>query len=286
MTDSAILRSGLTVLSPAKLNLFLHITGRRPDGYHTLQTAFQLLDWGDSMQFTPNNTGTIELAIADLGIATEENLITRAARMLRPATGSTALGVGITVDKKIPAGGGLGGGSSNAATTLLVLNQMWGLNHSTEELQLMGAKLGADVPVFVAGASAWAEGIGEILSPLDLPQYWFLIIQPDCHVSTAKIFSCEQLTRDTSPITLAAFFRGDSRNDCQEIVRNLYPEVDNTLKWLNKFGEAKLTGTGACVFASFETKVEVDAVMRQLPKSWVGFVARGINKSPVLSSLV
>ena len=286
MTDSSILRSGLTVLSPAKLNLFLHITGRRPDGYHTLQTAFQLLDWGDSMQFTPNNTGEIELSMPDLGITTEENLIIRAARMLQPATGSTALGVDITVDKQIPAGGGLGGGSSNAATTLLVLNQMWDLNHSTEELQLMGAKLGADVPVFVAGSSAWAEGIGEILTPLGLPQYWYLIIQPGCHVSTAKIFSCEQLTRDTSPITLAAFFRGDSRNDCQEIVRNLYPEVDNTLKWLNKFGEAKLTGTGACVFASFETKVEVDAVMRQLPKSWVGFVARGINKSPVLSSLV
>jgi 4-diphosphocytidyl-2-C-methyl-D-erythritol kinase len=286
MPESSILSSGLTVLSPAKLNLFLHITGRRADGYHTLQTAFQLLDWGDTMQFTPNNSGEIRLAIRDLGIANEENLIVRAARMLQLAAGSNPPGVDIIVDKQIPAGGGLGGGSSNAATTLLVLNQLWGLNRDSDYLQLMGAKLGADVPVFVAGSSAWAEGIGEILTPLELPQYWYLIIQPDCHVSTAKIFSCGQLTRDTSPIKLAAFFRGDSRNDCQEIVRSLYPEVDNTLKWLNKFGEAKLTGTGACVFASFETRVEVDAVMRQLPENWVGFVARGINKSPVLSSLV
>ena len=276
----------LTVLSPAKLNLFLHITGRRDDGYHTLQTAFALLDWGDTLQFTANNSGCIKLSICDLGIDHDENLIVRAARMLQTRCGAEHCGADIVVDKQIPAGGGLGGGSSNAATALRVLNYLWGLNLGTKELLSMGAELGADVPVFVAGMSAWAEGIGEILTPLNLPEYWYLIIQPGCHVSTAKIFSDEQLTRSTSPITLAAFFRGDSRNDCQDIVRSLYPEVDNTLNWLSKFGEAKLTGTGACVFASFETKAEADAVKRQLPDNWTGFVARGINKSPVLSSLV
>ena len=275
-----------TCLSPAKLNLFLHITGRRNDGYHSLQTAFQLLDWGDTMHFTRNSSGEVSLSMCDLGIPEEENLIIRAACMLQGLSPGKSPGVHIEVDKRIPAGGGLGGGSSNAATTLLVLNQLWGLQISAEQLQTMGLALGADVPVFVAGHSAWAEGIGEILTPLELPEFWYLIIQPGCHVSTAKIFSCEQLTRDTSPITLAAFFRGDSRNDCQPIVRNLYPEVDNVLKWLDKFGEAKLTGTGACVFASFETKEEADAAKRQLPENWTGFVARGINNSPVLQSLV
>ncbi len=278
--------STLTLLSPAKLNLFLHITGRRPDGYHTLQTAFQLLHWGDNMTFTANSSGDITLAIADLGIPNEHNLIIRAARLLQAACPRCSLGADITVDKHIPAGGGLGGGSSNAATTLLALNHLWERQLSSRALQDMGAQLGADVPVFVAGHSAWAEGIGEILSPLDLPDTWYLIIKPDCDVSTAKIFSQDQLTRGTSPIKLAAFFRGDSRNDCQAIVRTLYAEVDNSLKWLDKFGEAKLTGTGACVFASFEAKEEAEAVKRQLPKKWVGFVARGINESPVLSCLV
>ena len=276
----------LTLLSPAKLNLFLHITGRRPDGYHTLQTAFQLLHWGDNMTFTGNNSGEITLAIADLGIPTEDNLIVQAARLLQAACPESSLGADIAVDKRIPAGGGLGGGSSNAATTLLALNHLWELQLSSRALQDMGAQLGADVPVFVAGHSAWAEGIGEILSPLDLPDSWYLIIKPGCDVSTAKIFSQDQLTRGTSPIKLAAFFRGDSRNDCQPIVRKLYTEVDNSLKWLDKFGEAKLTGTGACVFASFEAKEEAEAVKRQLPKKWAGFVARGVNESPVLSSLV
>ena len=278
--------SSLTLLSPAKLNLFLHITGRRPDGYHTLQTAFQLLDWGDEMHFSVNKSGKIKLSIQDLGIPDEQNLITRAAVMLRDAVADGGLGTDVKVDKVIPAGGGLGGGSSNAATTLLALNHLWNLGLSNEVLQEMGAKLGADVPVFVAGNSAWAEGIGEILTAFELPASHYLIIKPDCDVSTAKIFSCEQLTRSTSPITLAAFFRGDSRNDCQPIVRDLYPEVDNVLNWLDKFGKARLTGTGACVFASFETKAEAEAVKRQLPERWTGFVVRGVDKSPVFPALV
>jgi len=277
----------LTVLSPAKLNLFLHITGRRADGYHNLQTVFQLLDWGDAMRFSANSSGRISVSIRDLGIPEDDNLITRAARLLQAKAGrSTATpGVDIVVDKQIPTGGGLGGGSSNAATTLLVLNHLWATKLAQEELLAIGGELGADVPVFVAGHSAWAEGIGEILTPIDLPENWFLIITPGCHVSTAKIFSCEQLTRNTSPIKMAAFFEGNSQNDCQVVVRNLYPEVDNALKWLDNFGEARLTGTGACVYASFGTRTEAIAVQRQLPKKWNGFVARGLNESPVLSVL-
>ncbi len=184
------------------------------------------------------------------------------------------------------AGGGLGGGSSNAATTLVALNHLWNLELSNEVLQKMGANLGADIPVFVAGSSAWAEGIGDKLTPIELPASHYLIIKPDCDVSTAKIFSCEQLTRSTSPITLAAFFRGYSRNDCQPIVRDLYPEVDNALNWLDKFGKARLTGTGACVFASFETRTEAEAVKQQLPGQWTGFIVGGVNESPFLSALV
>ncbi len=277
----------LTVLSPAKLNLFLHITGRRADGYHNLQTVFQLLDWGDAMRFSANSSGRISVSVRDLGIPEDDNLITRAARLLQAKAGRSAAtpGVDIVVDKQIPTGGGLGGGSSNAATTLLVLNHLWATKLAQEELLAIGGELGADVPVFVAGHSAWAEGIGEILTPIDLPGNWFLIITPGCHVSTAKIFSCEQLTRNTSPIKMAAFFEGNSQNDCQVVVRNLYPEVDNALKWLDNFGEARLTGTGACVYASFGTRTEAIAVQRQLPKKWNGFVARGLNESPVLSVL-
>jgi 4-diphosphocytidyl-2-C-methyl-D-erythritol kinase len=240
----------LSLLSPAKLNLFLHITGRRADGYHQLQTLFQLLDWGDYLHFTPDNSGAI------------------------------------TLDKQIPAGGGLGGGSSNAATTLLALNHLWGLGKTQQALQALGAGLGADVPVFVGAHTAWAEGIGEILTPMDLPQRWFLILVPPCHVSTAEIFSHQQLTRNSPPIKMASFFEGYSRNDCQELVRRLYPEVDNSLKILDIFGEARLTGTGACVFSSFGTAAEARAAQRQLPHEWTSIVARGINESPIPPALV
>jgi len=222
----------LSLLSPAKLNLFLHITGRRPDGYHQLQTLFQLLNWGDQLHFTPNHSGTITLDSADLGIPVEENLIVRAARLLRHGS----RGAHITLDKHIPAGGGLGGGSSNAATTLLALNHLWGLNMAPTELQALAVELGADVPVFVGARTAWAEGIGEILTPIDLPEQWFLIVVPDCHVATSEIFSHQQLTRNSPPIKMASFFEGDSRNDCQRLVRRLYPEVDKVLKWLENFG--------------------------------------------------
>lgn len=272
----------LSLLSPAKLNLFLHITGRRDDGYHELQTLFQLLDWGDTLRFTASSDGAISLEGDDLGIPLQDNLVVRAARLLQQGS----LGVRVTVNKRIPAGGGLGGGSSNAATTLLALNHLWKLQLSTEELQSMGATLGADVPVFVGARSAWAEGIGEILSPVELPERWFLIVAPDCHVSTAEIFSHRQLTRNSFPIKMAAFFEGDSRNDCQQLVRDLYPEVDKALKMLEKFGEARLTGTGACVFVSFDDEAQAHNARQQLPQELTSFVARGINRSPVTMALV
>ena len=272
----------LSLLSPAKLNRFLHITSRRDDGYHQLQTLFQLLDWGDQLHFMPNDSGAITLDGCDLDIPLEENLIFRAARLLQRGT----LGVRITLDKKIPAGGGLGGGSSNAATTLLALNHLWGLGMPLSQLQALGAELGADVPVFVGAHTAWAEGIGEILTPVDLPERWFLILVPDCHVSTAEIFSHQQLTRNSPAIKMAAFFEGDSRNDCQQLVRRFYPEVDNALKKLENFGEARLTGTGACVFASFGTAAEARAAQRQMPREWTSIVARGINESPIPEALV
>jgi len=274
----------LTLLSPAKLNLFLHITGQRGDGYHELQTLFQLLDWGDRLQFKSDNSGEISLHGADLGIPAEQNLIVKAAQALPRNTSKQ--GVSIHLEKRIPEGGGLGGGSSNAASTLLAMNYLWNLQLGDKALQKIGAKLGADVPVFVAGHTAWAEGIGEFLTPVELPETWYLVIAPGCHVSTAEIFSNEQLTRNTSPIKMAAFFEGNSRNDCQQLVRNLHKEVDNALNWLDNFGTAKLTGTGACVFASFDDEQAATSALSELPESMSGFVARGINTSPVLNELV
>ena len=273
--------SSLTVLSPAKLNLFLHITGRRADGYHELQTLFQLLDWGDELHFSSNNSGQITLHCPNLDIPARDNLIMRAAKLLQ----RDSLGADITLDKRIPTGGGLGGGSSDAATTLLVLNRLWDLDLETGQLQLLAAELGADVPVFVGARTAWAEGIGEILTPVELPQHWYLILTPDCHVSTAEIFSHLQLTRNTSPIKMAAFLEGHSRNDCQALVRRLYPEVDKALKILQNFGEARLTGTGACVFARFDDESQARAAQAQLPPEWPGIVARGVNQSPVTAAL-
>ncbi len=270
----------LTLPSPAKLNLFLHITGRRSDGYHELQTVFQLLDYGDSLCFSPNTSGQITLGGDDLGLG-DDNLIARAARCLQHGT----RGVHIDICKRIPAGGGLGGGSSNAATTLVALNQLWACGLSPSQLAELGLSLGADVPVFVAGHSAWAEGVGECLTPLALPEHWYLVIHPGCHVSTGEIFSDRQLTRNSPAITIAAFFQGESRNDCQKVVASHYPEVDNALKWLENFGNSRLTGTGACVFASFTTEAEANVVLQQVPTAWQAFVARGLDQSPMLEAL-
>ena len=273
--------AALTLPAPAKLNLFLHITGRRADGYHDLQTLFQLLDWGDSMTFTSDASGEIRVHCPGLDIPLRDNLVYRAASLLQQGSN----GVTITVDKQIPSGGGLGGGSSNAATTLLALNHLWRVGLDQARLQALGASLGADVPVFVAGHSAWAEGIGEILVPVELPSRWYVIITPACHVPTGQIFSHLELTRNTSPIKMAAFFEGYSRNDCQALVRRLYPEVDVALDWLQEFAPARLTGTGSSVFAGFETEAEARRVLGQLPENWAGVACRGLNQSPVTAAL-
>jgi 4-diphosphocytidyl-2-C-methyl-D-erythritol kinase len=274
----------LSLAAPAKLNLFLHVTGRRDDGYHTLQTVFQLLDWGDTVTLEARDDGAITLAGPDLGIASDDNLAVRAARALKalPGTGADR-GVHITLDKRIPTGGGLGGGSSDAASTLLGLARLWDLAVTEDRLAAIGATLGADVPVFVRGHSAWAEGIGEELEPLELPPAWFLVVHPGVHVDTGEIFSRRELTRDSPPITMAAFFAGGSRNDCEPVVRDLYPEVDKALNWLGKFGEARLTGTGACVFCRCTDEASARAIAAEVPAPWRAIVAAGVNRSPALA---
>jgi 4-diphosphocytidyl-2-C-methyl-D-erythritol kinase len=283
MADArSLMPASLSLLAPAKLNLFLHITGRRDDGYHELQTLFQLLDWGDLLTFTPNQTGAITLDSNAAGIPLEHNLIVRAARLLQRGS----QGAHIVLQKRIPTGAGLGGGSSNAATTLLALNHLWDLRLPRPELQSLGATLGADVPVFVGAHTAWAEGIGEILTNVELADHWYLILVPDCHVSTAEIFSHPQLTRNTIPIKMATFFGGDTRNDCQQLVRSLYPQVDKALNVLGKFGEARLTGTGACAFVQFDDEALARAARVQLQEGWTSILARGINTSPLPPELV
>lgn len=274
----------LTVPAPAKLNLFLHVTGRRADGYHTLQTLFRLLDHGDLLHFDPRPDGRIELSPALPGLATDDNLIVRAARQLQRHTGCRA-GADIRLEKRLPMGGGIGGGSSDAATALLALNQLWGLQLTLGELATLGVGLGADVPVFVAGRSAWAEGIGEQLTPFELPERHYLVVIPPCQVATAEIFSSEALTRNTSPIRMAAFHGLAGRNDCEPVVRKLYPQVAHALDWLEQFAPSRMTGTGACVFAEFDDRAPAERLLKQLPANYGGFVAKGVNHSPTHTAL-
>ncbi len=272
----------LELPSPAKLNLFLHILGRRDDGYHNLQTVFQLLDYGDTLIFEQEPMGELRLSCNRPELETTDNLVFQAARLLQPYAQNTP-GVRAHIEKRLPAGGGLGGGSSNAATTLLGLNQLWECELSLEELAELGRQLGADVPVFVHGQSAWAEGVGERLDPLDLPTVWYLVLTPKCPVSTAFVFSQQELTRDTAAITVAAFFEQGGRNDCQPLVTKHFPEIQAVLDWLGKFGQAQMTGTGASVFAAFSSEATAQAVLAQ--SSWPGFVAKGVNQSPLHQSL-
>lgn len=272
-----------TLCAPAKLNLFLHIVGRRADGYHELQTVFQLLDVGDALTFSPRADREIHLHGALHGVPTEQNLIVRAARLLQAHTRGDQ-GVDITLTKRLPMGGGLGGGSSDAATTLLGLNHLWQLNLDVDVLAQLSVQLGADVPVFVRGCSSWAEGVGDALTPLTLPEQWFVVLTPDCHISTTEIFNAPELTRTTAAITIAAFLRGGSpvatRNDCQFVVETAYPVVKNTLAWLATFAPSRMTGTGASVFAAFSTREAAEAVLAQKPNDVSGFVAQGVNTSP------
>jgi len=274
----------LTLPSPAKLNLMLHITGRRPDGYHTLQTLFQFLDYGDTLSYRLRTDDQLTLTPQVEGVGQEENLIIKAARKLQTIAAERCLpvpGADITLKKILPMGGGLGGGSSNAATTLLALNQLWNLELSLEQLADIGLSLGADVPVFVKGQAAFAEGVGEILTPTpELPEKWFLIACPNVHVNTGEVFSNKSLTRDTDPISIRTALREEGNNDCQTVVSMNYPEIGNTLNLLNKFSSAKLTGTGACVFSSFDSSSEAIRVSEQLPADVRYFIAKGVNVSP------
>lgn len=258
----------------------LRVLGRRPDGYHRLQTAFQLIDRQDRLFFEPRDDGRIRRTSDLAGVPEESDLVVRTARLLRDQAGG-GLGVDIRVEKQLPMGGGLGGGSSDAATTLVALNRIWGLGLSESELMELGLTLGVDVPIFVYGRAAWGEGIGEVLTPLELPEHWYLVLVPRCKVATAAVFSDEELTRNSAPITIKSFIGGDDRNDCLAVVRRRYPEVSAALDWLATVGRPRLTGTGACVFCTFATVAQARAACSQVPPRFAAFVARGMNRSPL-----
>ena len=275
-------------LAPAKLNLFLHILGRRPDGYHELQTCFQFVDLCDEISFEIPADGRIRRITPMAEVAEDADLCVRAARLLQTAAGCR-WGADISVFKRIPMGGGLGGGSSDAATCLVALNRLWKLHWSVDDLAALGLKLGADVPVFIRGRAAWAEGIGERLTPLYPPlapsEANYLILKPNIGVSTAEVFQDVELTRNSAPITIHGFLASGGRNDCLGVVRRRYPEVARALDWLSNFGSARLTGTGACVFLACETNDLRQEIVRQLPPGLQAFLARGLNDSPLLERL-
>ncbi len=270
--------------APAKLNLMLHLVGRRPDGYHELQTVFQFIDRSDLLELSPRPDGRILRRNPLPGVPPEADLVVRAARLLKEATGCSQ-GVEIALHKHLPLGGGLGGGSSDAATTLVALNRLWGTALPEEELAGLGLRLGADVPVFVRGRAAWGEGVGERLVPVALPEPWYLVLVPNCQVSTAAVFKDPELTRNSPLITIADFLAGAGHNDFEPVVRRRYPAVAEALDWLQGFRPARLTGTGACVFASFDTEAAARGVLVQVPPGLGAFVARGLSRSPLLERL-
>jgi len=270
--------------APAKLNLMLHITGRRADGYHLLQTVFQFLDYGDTLTIEVTRDGTIELANPIEGVPDTQNLLYRAALLLREKT-ATPLGARIAIDKRLPMGGGLGGGSSDAATVLVALNHLWETGLNDDQLAALGLQLGADVPVFVRGRACWAEGVGERITPVTLPEPCYLVVVPPVQISTAALFRDDDLTRDCPPIKIAAFVAGGGRNVFVPVVRKLYPQVAEMMDRLSAFGDVKLTGTGACLFLAFDHCDQAQAVQQQLPDDWCSFTAQGINESPLRKRL-
>ena len=268
--------------APAKLNLFLRVTGRRADGYHTLQTVFQFLDYGDELEFIVTGDGPITRATPLRGVAEEKDLSVRAARLLKSRAAVTR-GAQIHVTKRIPPGGGLGGGSSDAATTLLALNELWDLRLTLPDLAALGLELGADVPVFIHGHAAWAEGIGEILTPVEPEEAWYLVVVPPVHVSTARVFADPELTRYSPPLTIRDFHEGHGlRNDLEPLVRSRYPEVDRAMRLLAEFGEPRMSGSGGCVFLKVTDMERGRQILERIPKPLSGFVARGMNRHPLL----
>jgi 4-diphosphocytidyl-2-C-methyl-D-erythritol kinase len=266
--------------APAKLNLFLHVTGRRADGYHLLQTVFQFLDYGDTLTFEPTGNARIVRATPLPGVPEDSDLTVRAARLLQAHAGVTQ-GAVIHLTKQLPMGGGLGGGSSDAATTLIALNRLWGTNLPRDALARLGLKLGADVPVFVHGRAAWAEGVGEVLTPVDLPEPWYVVLAPPVRVSTADVFRDSQLTHHTPAITIRDFRAGQGHNDLEPVVRRRWPEVARLLDWLRQHGDARLTGSGGCVFLAVPDESAGRRILEKADPSVTGFIARGMNLHPI-----
>ncbi|AAU92702.1 MULTISPECIES: 4-(cytidine 5'-diphospho)-2-C-methyl-D-erythritol kinase [Methylococcus] len=284
--ESSVMKSpSLRLPAPAKLNLTLRITGRRPDGYHDLQTVFQFVDVCDWLEFRADASGEIRLQTSLAGVPAERNLIVRAARLLKEYAG-VAAGADIVLEKNLPMGGGLGGGSSNAATTLVALNRLWDLGLDRQTLMNLGLRLGADVPIFVFGEGAWAEGVGERLQVLELPEPWYVIVVPPCHVSTAEIFNAPDLTRDNDPITIADFLAGSHQNHCLDAVVRRYPVVGEAMCVLGRYSrDVRLTGTGACVYSVHGSEEEAKAACDDLSRDWVAIVASGRNLSPLYEAL-
>ena len=282
-----------TFLAPAKINLFLHITGQRADGYHQLQTVFRLLDFYDTVYLKPNNDGFIKRTSQIAGVLEADDLCVRAAQLLQQHA-QCSMGVEIALEKRIPMGGGLGGGSSDAATVLLALNRLWQLNLSLAELKTLGLKLGADVPVFIHGENAWAEGVGEVLTTIKLKEAYYVVLTPDAHVSTAQIFANKQLTKNTIPKTMSDFSRACSistgnisaefTNNLEKVVCNEYPSVLACLTWLKQFGDARMSGSGASVFIEVADEKIANAICNQKPDNVRGFVAKGLNQHPFSAS--
>ena len=274
----------LRLPAPAKLNLMLHVTGRRADGYHLLQSVFQFIDLCDWLEFEPRADKAIRRRGGNSPVTPEDDIALAAAGLLQQRF-EVDQGVDICVDKRIPIGGGLGGGSSDAATCLLALNRLWGLNLALPQLAEIGLELGADVPVFIHGRAAWASGVGEVLQPLDIPEPIYVVIDPQIAVSTAQIFAAEELTRNCDPITIRAFLRGAGTNVCEAVVRKRYPQVGEALDWLGQFGAARMSGSGACVFVEVDSPGQAEIVKSQVPKPWKGIVAAAMNRSPAHQQL-
>jgi len=275
----------LQLESPAKLNLMLHITGRREDGFHLLQTVFQFIDLSDQLLFQMLSTNEIKRISGNEIVDEENDLCVKAARLLQQKF-NVGSGISISIKKNIPIGGGLGGGSSNAATTLMALNKLWKLRLNQQELMKIGLQLGADVPIFIYGQSAWASGVGEQLESIELPECWYLVIYPNIFASTGEIFNADELTRDCLPITIRAFLQGAGSNVCQAIACKLYPEIGLAMKWLDEYAQARMTGTGACVFAAFQNQRQAEVVKTKLPQKWAGFVVQAMNINPVTQQLL
>jgi 4-diphosphocytidyl-2-C-methyl-D-erythritol kinase len=284
--------------APAKLNLFLHVNGRRADGYHLLQTVFQLIDHGDTLHFTLRDD-TVLRRVTDLpGVPEESDLIIRAARLLQAEvlrrTGALPRGVDIAIDKILPMGGGLGGGSSDAATTLMALNKLWNAGLDRQELMALGLPLGADIPFFIFGETAFAEGVGEAMRPVQAPDCWYVVIEPGVAVPTAVIFCSEYLTRDTPPVIITDFsshlenrngLTGFGKNDLQQVATRLFPPVAEAIEWLGAYGDARMTGSGACVFSAVATEAEADAVLEKVPAKWKAWKAKALERHPIIAAL-